>query len=300
MLTTVVAFGSYLGAEAVHVSGVIAVVAAGLAVGNYGMRTGMSPTTRLAVSSFWEYAAFAANSLVFLLLGIEVTVVNLWGEIGGVLGAVAIVLVGRAVAVYGLAPLAGRWEGAIPAAWRHVLFWGGLRGALSMALALGLSRQFPHREELVILTFGVVVFSLLGQGLTMGPLLTRLGLTGGPEQNAEYQRLTGERVACQAGLREIDRLCSLGALSRDECEQMRQEYQARMEAVERGTQALMRGDAAFHARQVDQARKRALLAEKTALQEAERRGWLDDRPLRPLFDDIDARLAELRSTDGGH
>jgi CPA1 family monovalent cation:H+ antiporter len=142
-LTTVVAFGSFLAAEALHVSGVIAVVAAGLVVGNYGMPTSMSAGTRLAVASFWEYATFVVNSIVFLLIGIEVAYVNWWHKAGLVAGAVIAVLVGRA-AIYPLSLLVNRLKGNIPIAWQHILFWGGLRGALSMALVLGLAPQFPH------------------------------------------------------------------------------------------------------------------------------------------------------------
>ena len=95
-LTTIVAFGSFLFAESLQVSGVIAVVVAGLTMGSYGMQRGMSPTTRLAVSSFWEYAAFAVNSIVFLLVGFEVNVANLSSFIPAVLKGAGAMLVGRA------------------------------------------------------------------------------------------------------------------------------------------------------------------------------------------------------------
>jgi CPA1 family monovalent cation:H+ antiporter len=293
MLTTVVAFGAYLGAEAVHVSGVIAVVAAGLVVGNYGMQSGMSPTTRLAVTSFWEYAAFAANSLVFLLLGIEVTVINLWAALGPVLIAILIVLAARAAAVYSLAPLAARWEETLPTAWRHVLVWGGLRGALSMALALGLPADFPQRGTLVVLTFGVVVFSLLVQGLTMGGLLKRLGLQEERSSAAEYQRLVGERLAGQAALAELDRLSEQGTLSRHIEEPLRAEYASRLEQVEAGAAALYGTDPQFQERQDAAARRRILLAQKAALFEAERNGLLDPDTVRTHVEELDEQIARL-------
>jgi CPA1 family monovalent cation:H+ antiporter len=297
MLTTVVAFGAYLGAEAVHVSGVIAVVVAGLVEGNYGMQQGMSPTSRLAVSSFWEYAAFAVNSIVFLLLGIEVTLVNLWGSIGAILVAVLIVLAARAISVYGLAPLARRFEGSFPWSWRHVLVWGGLRGALSMALALGLSRQFPHRDALVVLTFGVVAFSLLAQGLTIGALLTRLGLAGSRSRETEYQRLAGERLACEAALAELDRLYARGILARAGRDTVGQEYRRRLEGVEEAIEALHLSDASLQERQTAEARKRALIAEKSALREAERNGLLEEEDARSLVERIDEQLAQLQALE---
>lgn len=182
-LTTVVAFGSYLSAEALGVSGVMAVVAAGIVIGNLGMPTAMSPGTRLAVSALWEYAVFVVNSLVFLLVGIEVTYVHWADKAGLVAASIAVVLIGRA-AIYPLSVLVNRLGGRIPASWQHALLWGGLRGALSMALVLGLRLDFPQRDALVAATFGVVMFSLLVQGLTLGPLMRRLQLTGAPPATA--------------------------------------------------------------------------------------------------------------------
>lgn len=295
MLTTVVAFGSYLCAEAVHVSGVIAVVTAGLVVGNWGMQTGMSPTTRLAVSSFWEYAAFIVNSFVFLLLGIEVTVINLWTNIGSLALAVVIVLAGRAAAIYGLSPLVNRARGDISAAWQHVLFWGGLRGALSVALALGLGTQFPHREKLVVLTFGVVLFSLLGQGLTIGRLLKRLGLTEKPTALVDHQRLVCATLACDAALREMERLGTKGVLPRAICETVAGEYRAQQEEVEEQIHALHLASDALRDQQLGEARRLGLLAEKTALLEAGREGLLDEESLHEMVRSIDARLVELQA-----
>lgn len=180
MLTTVVAFGAYLAAEALHVSGVMAVVAAGLVVGNIGMRDGMTPRSRLAVNAFWEYAAFMVNSIVFLLIGLEAMAIRWWERPGLVAGGIIIVLVARAVAVYGLAPALRLAGSPVPMAWQHLLFWGGLRGALSMALVLGLPATVPGRDQLVALTFGYVLFSLLVQGTTVGRLVRRLGLAGAP------------------------------------------------------------------------------------------------------------------------
>jgi len=290
MLTTVVAFGSYLCAEAVHVSGVIAVVAASLVIGNWGMQTGMSPTTRLAVMSFWEYAAFVVNSFVFLLLGIEVTVVNLWANIGPLLAAILIVLGARAAAIYGLSPLVSRAKGDVPHAWRHVLVWGGLRGALSVALALGLPQQFPHRDTLVVLTFGVVLFSLLGQGLTIGPLLRRLGLTEKKTAVSDQQRLASETLACRAGLDEMERLAKKGVLPRAICETVAGDYRTRMGQIEEQVAELHLSSRDLLEQQLREARRLALLAEKTALQEAEREGLVDEEQLQPMMQQIDEKL----------
>ncbi len=175
-LTMVTAYGSYLLAERLNVSPIIAVVAAGIVVGNYGSRTGMSTATRLAVNSFWEYAAFLVNSLLFLLIGLQVQV-PLLAKHGQIIAlGVLAVFVARLLVVYGICPLVSTSKNPIPTKWRHLMFWGGLRGALVMALALSLPLSFPDREAIINMTFGVVLFTLLVPGLTMEPLVRLLGM----------------------------------------------------------------------------------------------------------------------------
>lgn len=177
MLTTVVAFGAYLAAEQFHVSGVFAVVSASLVVGNYGMTQGMTPNSRMAVLSFWEYIAFAVNSVVFLLVGLEESSISLGTALGPIAVAIAAVLSGRAVSVYGLSALLSITGKVIPVSWRHVQVWSGLRGALSMAMVIGLDPSMPYRTLLITMTFAVVLFSLVGQGLSIKVLVQRLGLS---------------------------------------------------------------------------------------------------------------------------
>ncbi len=145
-------------------------------VGNFGAKTGMSARTRTAMESFWEYVAFVMNSLVFLLIGLEVHIDSLAHAWGPVFFAIAAVLIGRSFSVYLLVPASNVFAEKIPIRWQHVIVWGGLRGALALALALSLDNTFPYRDRLLDLTFGVVVFSILVQGLTMKPLLRILGL----------------------------------------------------------------------------------------------------------------------------
>ncbi len=174
-VTTVAAYGSFLLAEQLGFSGVVAVIAAGLVMGNSRRFGAISERGREAVLEFWEYAAFAANSLVFLLIGMQEAGRNFAGVGRPLAVALAVVMLGRAVTVYPLCGLFGRSALRVSLWHQHLLFWGGLRGALALALALGLPAGMPRRAEIVTVSFGVVAFSVFVQGLTMRPLLRRAG-----------------------------------------------------------------------------------------------------------------------------
>ncbi len=183
-LTAVAAYGSFLLAESLHCSGVLATVAAGLLMGNLGVLREderlniFSPDGRSFVIGLWEFAAFIANSLIFLLIGLKVAAMPITGIIGSgaLLIAIGLVLAGRALTVYPLCLLFRHSTWDIPIHEQHVLWWGGLRGALALALALALPPTFPLYNEILITAFGVVVFSVVVQGLTMPLLLRKLNI----------------------------------------------------------------------------------------------------------------------------
>ena len=186
-LTAVAAFGSFLVAEHLHASGVLATVAAGVVMGNLGV---LGPRTRFGrplsahgrtfVLEFWEFAAFLANSLVFLLMGSAMASVDFSREGWKALAiAVGLALAGRAVAVYPVCLAFSRSRWAIPLKEQHLLWWGGLRGALALALALSLPADMPRREDILIVAFAVVAFSVVVQGLTAPFALRALGLAKG-------------------------------------------------------------------------------------------------------------------------
>ena len=185
-LTTILAYGSYLLAFHLHLSGVIATASAGLMLGNFGAKRGMSAGTRTAMQSFWEYISFVMNSLVFLLIGLEIHVRELLQNWASVLLTIGAVFLARALSVYLLVPLSNCFAEKIPLRWQHVAVWGGLRGALALALALSLTTAFPYREQILNLTFGVVIFSILVQGLTIKPLVRILKLANGDDAKTAY------------------------------------------------------------------------------------------------------------------
>jgi len=174
--TTLAAYGSFFIAESYHLSGVLATLAAGLVVGNFRTSSLITNAGRHAFGPFWEYAAFVANSLIFLLLGAQEAqqhFKDLWAP---VVLAVILVTLGRAIAIYPLCAVFSRTAHKVELRHQHVLFWGGLRGALALALALALPAELPRRADIVTITFAVVAFSIFVQGLTVFPLLRALGL----------------------------------------------------------------------------------------------------------------------------
>ncbi|HTS03982.1 MAG TPA: sodium:proton antiporter [Candidatus Eisenbacteria bacterium] len=173
--TTVAAYGSFILAENLNLSGVLATLVAGLIVGNKRAGGRFTDRGREAVEAFWEYAAFVANSLVFLLIGIRVGHEHFLGKWSAVAAAIVVVLVSRAFAVYPCCALFLRSRIRVSARQQHVLFWGGLRGALALALALALPPELPDRSSVVSLSFAIVVFSIFVQGLTIKPLLRHFG-----------------------------------------------------------------------------------------------------------------------------
>jgi CPA1 family monovalent cation:H+ antiporter len=173
--TTVAAYGSFFLAEQLHVSGVLATLTTGLLVGNVGSLGAISDKGREAVAAFWEYVAFAVNSLVFLLIGIRLAHHSFARELGALAAGIGLVTVGRALAVYACCAPFARSPRRVAPAHQHVLFWGGLRGALALALALSLPAATPDRAAIITVAFAVVAFSLIVQGLTITPLLRRLG-----------------------------------------------------------------------------------------------------------------------------
>ncbi len=289
-LTAVLAFGSYLLAEAFHVSGVLAVVAAGLVNGNAGPR-GMSPTTRVVVYNFWETAAFLANSFVFLLVGLAVDLAQLfvnWSAIGW---AILAVLMARAVAIYGLTSFAKQ----VPMNWKHVLYWGGLRGAIVLALALSLPLQgafIAQRGQLQAMAFGVVLFSLLVQGLSMGWFTRRLKIVERSSVQEEYERRHARFVAGRAAYDYVRRMSSQGLISEHTWSRLAPLMARQNDALVAAVKEVMVSDPAVEAEELDTARREALRAQRAALTGLLRDSVISEEAYSQLVGEVDAALAE--------
>jgi CPA1 family monovalent cation:H+ antiporter len=289
-LTTIAAYGSFIAAEAFHDSGVIATVVAGMICGNYAARTGMSPSTRVAVATFWEYVAFALNSIVFLLIGFEVKLGALFESWQLILAAFLAVLAGRSVVVAVSTWLLSRTPERLPRGWGIVLTWGGLRGGLSMVLVLSLPRDFPFRDLLTTMTFGVVILSILGQGLSMGPLLRRLGIVRTHETRLRYQRFHGDLLTASAAQRELETMRDRRHLHRDVFESLMGEYRDRIATAEAEIHDLHLEGQVLKDEEQQRARRHLLMIEKDHVIELYHQGTIDQEAYEGIMADVDARL----------
>jgi CPA1 family monovalent cation:H+ antiporter len=168
IITVVAAYGSYLLADVLHASGFLAVLVGGLLIGNLGRSWGMSPPTRQAVDTSWQVIDFALNGVLFLLIGLAVPPGGLVAQGGLIADGFAIVVAARLPTAY-LLPQLLRRKGS-PWRWRHVLWWGGARGPLSVALALALNDTGLVPAQLVTVAYGVALCSIVIQGATIAPL----------------------------------------------------------------------------------------------------------------------------------
>jgi CPA1 family monovalent cation:H+ antiporter len=176
------AYGTYLIADWLHESGIIATVIAGVMLGNLGRDMAMTQRTREAIDTVWEFVAFLFTALVFILIGLAASASDLVNSVPWIAWAVVAVIAGRIVVIYGLLGPASLIRARlsrgrpIPAAWLHVMMLAGLRGAVASAMALSLPADFPQRSLLVAVTFGVVLFTLVIQGGTAEWVVKRLGV----------------------------------------------------------------------------------------------------------------------------
>jgi monovalent cation:H+ antiporter, CPA1 family len=232
LLTTIAAYGSFVAAQAVGASGVIATVTAGLLCGSRTGRSGMSAGGRIATATFWDYVAFAFNSLVFLSIGLMVKLPTLLASWRAIVVAFLIVTVTRVVvttAIAGLLPP----DLALPRRWTAILAWGGLRGALSMVLALSIPESFPQRDPIITMTFGVVILSILIQGITVGPSLRWLGLRFRRGEQAGYLGTQLALLSAHSSLGDLERTGAvLGANARMH-RVLADEYDEHLERAER-------------------------------------------------------------------
>lgn len=297
LLTTVVAYLSFLVAElAIGASGITAAVGAGLVLGGWG-RTKFSPGTLDYLGRFWAYLAFVVNSLVFLLTGLAIDWRVVLDAIGpaAILVAFAVSVVARAVSIGGLFPLVNvlpgiertgpRYQGAIA--------WGGIRGGTALALALTLPPGYAYRDLVVGLTIGVVLLSLLLQGLTLDPVIRLLGLHRVSPQE-RYSREEAVLRIKRAARARIPELRSGGVISESVARRVERSYGTEEQAARERVESTRQHQLVGVGEEAKLLRRQMLLVEKRTYRELFHGGVLSEKVFKDLQHSIDVQIDHIR------
>lgn len=290
--TTVLAYVSFILAEhSLHVSGIMAVVAAGLTMGSYG-RSKISPSTEHYLHDFWDYAAWLANAMIFLLVGMQVDIGHFWQTIDLIALVAVAMLISRAVVVFGLVPQLARLPDAEPVsrAYQAVMYWGGLRGAIALAIVLSLP-DFEQRDTLIAIVMGAVLFTLLVQGLSIETLVKKLGLDL-PEFEDMLAEKEGARHAKEESLASVDRLEQGGFFSQRVAGRLRSEGEQTIAELGVEIEGLLGRMTDEEARRI--LSMRTLSREKTRYDELFRRGLIGEWSYRELSHNVEQQLDDAK------
>ncbi|WP_081972595.1 cation:proton antiporter [Leptolyngbya sp. KIOST-1] len=299
LLTVAVSLGTFQIGQALGVSSAIAVVVAGLVIGELGFRQ-TSASTKVTLLNFWEYAGFGVNTFIFLLVGIEVDPDVLLQTIPAALFAVVAYQTGRILTTYPLLYLLRFVDRPLPLRWQHVLILGNVKGSLSMALALSLPPGLPGRQQVVALVFSTVLVSLVGQGLSLPFLVKRLRLSAPSRHRQRMETLQLNLIAAKAAQQELANLLQSGSLPKNLYEELFAAYQAQIAAADRDLRAFY-NQRTFSDRdhledqsQLDGLRRRLYLAEKGAVNDALRKGLLSEDTSQAYVRSLNEKLLSLR------
>ncbi len=294
-LTTVLAYSAYLTAEQFHLSGVLAVVAAGLICGNLGPQ-GMSPTTRIVLFNFWEYITFLVNSLVFLLIGLEVDLPVLFASWPAIAWAVGAVLGARFLVIYGLSLISRRMGESVPFRWQQVIAWGGLRGALSLALALSLPISIGNDRYLLrTMAFGVVLFTLLVQATTLRPLIRSLGIINRKQSQIEYEKRHARLAVLRASELHLRRSYREGLISTYTWQTMQPKLQQQNALLSDSLREILQDEPSLEAKEIETARREILRSQRSSLMGMRRDGVISEEVFEHLVTEVDTMLADTTS-----
>ncbi len=292
-LTTVLAYASFILAEQIfHVSGVVAVVMAGLTLGNWG-KIKISPYVRQYINHFWEYMAYVATALIFLMVGMRVNLAELWVSADILAWVILGMLLSRAIVIYGMIPVSNR----IPLSattgrdYQHVMFWGGLRGAIALAIVLSLP-DFPLHDVFIALVMGAVLFTLLVQGLSIEWLVGKLGLNK-PPLSDRIARAEGTVNSLQLALSRLPEIQHGGLFSGSIAHRLQHYCQSALQEQQTVLQQ-MRSDEMDAKQEVILLYLRSYANEQAQYNDLYNKGHLSEAALRSLLSVLASQIDSLR------
>ena len=324
-LTAIAAYGSNVTAMQLHASGVIAVVICGMMIGNVGAKHGMSPTTREAVFSFWEFAAFLANSFVFILIGLEINLRGLWGDASLILIFFVIMILVRMVIVFGVHGLVQREDLRLKKSWLPAITWSGVRGSLSMVLAMMLIWVGDHEPEkhanhppsamalqktdegknvsaknemvseteadknkatILNIVYGVVLLSILLQGTTMAGSMKRAGLIAETPEETKYEMALARRQAIRCLLDDLVSAEKKGTLSHETFDILHGRLAARREANDERIAQMIEQNPDLNELELEMHTSHLRALEKQVYRDLEKEGDIDYDSMESLVRDV--------------
>jgi CPA1 family monovalent cation:H+ antiporter len=289
LASLVAVFATSLLTEEVGGSAVIAVVIAGVLIGRE-MREHLEPSRVLALQGFWETASFVINVWLFLLVGMQLRSELLLQEAWPILLAVVALHAGRALAVYGLFGFLSRLTDSLPWRWQHVIVFGNVKGALSMAAVLSLPPTVPYRDRLIAIVFGVTLVTLVTQALPFRRFLTWIGVASrSDDETADQCRAV--LISSRRAQLEIDNLLAAGLISRHDHAEQRSQFQRAIIEAERILRRIGHND------QDAVAAPTVLTARKAAILDAARRGLITDRTAARHVAALDAEIVRVASRE---
>ena len=299
VLTGILAYGTFIICEHFHVSGVMGVLAAGLLIGNKGRVFAMSPKTRVAIQETWELVAFIINSLIFLMIGTQIPIGEIATHISLVLVSIFVVVLARAISVYlPLLILNLKLQKKVPLTWIHVINWSGLHGSIPIALLLSLHEsQIPeikaHLDELYFMVFGVVLFSLVFQGLSMEFLIKKLRLIERKQEFEKYDRLLAEKIAIQQALNELKAIRDRREIPAVLYDELEKDLKHELDETAKNVEELITKYPEIKEKQMIYAKKRMLLAKKAAIHGLMIKGMISEDLANEIIKEIDSKLDEM-------
>jgi len=265
------------------------VVVCGMMVGNVGAKHGMSPTTREAVFSFWEFAAFMANSFVFILIGLEIRLSELWADAGLIVAFFVIMILVRSVTVFGVHNLVRREDLKLKKPWLPVITWSGVRGSLSMVMAMMLvaSDEGETTRKLILnLVFGVVLLSILLQGTTIEWLMKRVGLIVETREETEYEMALARRQAIRCLVDNLEDTDSKGTLSHGTFEILHKRLLERRETNDKRIAEMLAHTPSLNNIELELHTNQLRALEKQVYRDLEKEGDIDYDSMESLVRDV--------------
>lgn len=304
MFTVMVIYGIFLLADELTVSSIVAVVTTSLMLGTFRQKMAISATTQIALSSFWSFAAFTLNSVLFIIIGLQVNFNSLLDNIGIILIALIAVNIGRVVFIYPFSLLVNiigkrkmkELPDEIPFKWQHVLVLGNLKGSLSMALVISLPDSLIYKEQLTMLTFGIVFFSLVIQGTTLRPILKLFKLQTISSDQIEFDKRQGLIISAKSVLTTLNAEYQSGMITSSVYQSLKEQYEFTIENAEQSLLRLQSKNPALADSHLQNTYYQMLTLQRTVIQNAYAQNIICEDAAVELMKNFDTQMATISWT----